>query len=414
MSISAYKISKVIIAAAAVLGLVSILFTIDIRIGTSTALAKPVVTVEMGPLEVWSNYSGEINSQQVTIITSKMLGRSTITELEEEGRQVEKGDVLARFDSAELEQKVIKFEREMTLATTSLDSLIQAKIPMELEELSSKIMEVKGRLGYEQTYLADSRRLLKEDIVSPQEVEKQQNKVKQLRMEHKSLTKQQRLTVEHLHPLAIKQAKAKVSAAEQELDLAKRQLSSSVILAPAAGVVVYKPLYFGNEYRTIRVGDSVFANQRFMVLPDMQSLEVNFFIPESELSRVAVNQDVVVRPISYSDAKLQGKITHISTAAQILPDKPQWQRYFRVSVAIERSDHQVRPGMSVVVHVLSYNNRDAIRIPRRVVNWDGKLPFVYLDQNGDKQKREITLGQANTEYIEVMDGLTPGDKVFIE
>lgn len=414
MSISIYKIGKVILATVAAVGLLSILFTVDVRIGPSTALAKPAVMVEMGPLEVWSNYSGEINSQRVTIVTSKMVGRSTITELEEEGKQIEKGDVLARFDSAELEQKVIKLERELTLASTSLDSLINAKIPMELEELSSKIMEVKGRLGYEKTYLADSKRLLKENIVSPQEVEKQRNKVQQLRMKYKSLSKRQRLTVEHLHPLAIKQARAKVSAAKQELDLAKRQLSNSVILAPARGVVVYKPLHFGNEYRAIRVGDSVYANQRFMVLPDMRLLEVNFYIPESELSRVAANQDVVVRPISYSDVKLQGKITHISTAAQKLPDKPQWQRYFRVSVAIEHSDRQVRPGMSVVVHVLSYNNRDAIRIPRRVVNWNGKLPFVYIDQNGEKQKQEITLGRANTEYFEVLSGLTAGDKVLTE
>ncbi len=414
MSISAYKITRIILVSVAVAAVVMLMLTVDIRVSPSTAAAKNVVMVETGPLEVWSNYSGEINSQRVTIIMSKMLGRSTITELEEEGRQVEKGDILARFDSAELEQKVIKLERELTLTTTSLDSLIQAKIPMELEELSSKIIEVKGRLAFEQTYLADSRRLLKEDIVSPQEVEKQNNKVKLLRMEHKSLTKQQGLTVEYLHPLAIKQAKAKVSAAEQELNLAKRQLSNSVILAPARGVVVYKPLHFGNEYRVIRVGDSVYANQRFMVLPDMQLLEVNFYIPESELSRVAVNQDVVVRPISYSDVKLQGKITHISTAAQKLPDKPQWQRYFRVSVAIEHSDRQVRPGMSVVVHVLSYNNRDAIRIPRRAVSWNGKLPFVYIDQNGEKQKQEITLGRANTEYFEVLSGLTAGDKVLTE
>ncbi|GBE08891.1 macrolide export protein MacA [bacterium BMS3Bbin11] len=414
MSIRAYKLLRIALVTVVLTALVLLMLTVDIRVSTSTAMAKPVVMVETGPLEVWSNYSGEINSQRVTVIMSKMLGRSTITELEEEGKQVEKGDVLARFDSAEIEQTIIKLEREHTLASTSLDSLINAKIPMELEELSSKMLELKGRLSYEQAYLADSRRLLKEKIVSPQEVQKQQSKVDQLRVNYKSVSKRHQLTIDHLNPLAIKQATAKVSAAEQELEIAKRQLSNSVIYAPARGVVVYNPLYFGNEYRSIRVGDPVYANQRFMVLPDMQLLKVNFYIPESELSRVGDGQDVLVRPVSNSETRLLGKITHIGTAAQKLPGKPQWQRYFQVTVSIEQSENEVRPGMSVVVHVRSYNNQNAIRIPRRVVNWDGKLPFVYLEQNGEKQKKDITLGQANTEYIEVIGGLVPGDKVFVE
>ncbi|HDH15578.1 MAG TPA: hypothetical protein ENG90_03740, partial [Gammaproteobacteria bacterium] len=201
MSIRAYKLLRIALVTVVLTALVLLMLTVDIRVSTSTAMAKPVVMVETGPLEVWSNYSGEINSQRVTVIMSKMLGRSTITELEEEGKQVEKGDVLARFDSAEIEQTIIKLEREHTLASTSLDSLINAKIPMELEELSSKMLELKGRLSYEQAYLADSRRLLKEKIVSPQEVQKQQSKVDQLRVNYKSVSKRHQLTIDHLNPL---------------------------------------------------------------------------------------------------------------------------------------------------------------------------------------------------------------------
>jgi RND family efflux transporter MFP subunit len=282
---------------------------------------------------------------------------------------------------------------------------------MELADLMASKTEVQGRLGYEKTYLRDSKRLLAEDIVSPQEVEKQQSKVDQLELEFESLKTRYKLTIEHLHPLAIQHARAKVSAAEQELELAQSQLSNSVVRAPTKGVVVYSSLHFGSEYRPVRVGDLVYANQHFMVLPDMQKLEVNFHIPESELSKQQEGQDVVVLPISYNDVRLHGKVTHISTAAQKRPNKPQWQRYFQVSVEIKQSDYAVRPGMSVVVHVLSYNKSDAIRVPRRMVSWSGKSPFVYIDQDGEKQYREINLGQANAEFYEVVAGLTIGDKV---
>ena len=46
-------------------------------------------------------------------------------------------------------------------------------------------------------------------------------------------------------------------------------------------MVVYRPLHLGVDYRTVRVGDSIYFNQPFMAIPDMRDVVVECSVPES-------------------------------------------------------------------------------------------------------------------------------------
>jgi multidrug resistance efflux pump len=132
--------------------------------------------------------------------------------------------------------------------------------------------------------------------VSEQELAQQQLKVDQLRAKAEKLETQLQLTREYLHPSALERARATLASAEQELKLARKQLENCTVLAPADGVVVYRPLNVGGEYRTARVGDLIFKNQPFMIIPDMRDLVVECQIPEAELSRLEVGREVYLTP----------------------------------------------------------------------------------------------------------------------
>jgi HlyD family secretion protein len=225
---------------------------------------------------------------------------------------------------------------------------------------------------------------------------------------------QLKLTTEYRHPAALKRAQAKLDTTEQELRLAREQVQSGVIRAPKDGVVVYKPLHLGSEFRTVRIGDSMYPNQPFMALTDMRDLVVHCDIPEADLSRVQEGKDAFIQPLAYPGLKLRGLVESVSPMAQNAPGRPTWEKFFHVVIGLVDAGPQVRPGMSATAHILSYHRQDAVTIPRAAVWWENGKPFGRVVTGSTHEVRPLKLGMADERSYEVVEGLQPDDAVLLE
>lgn len=372
-----------------------------------------LVAATNSTLSVWSTYSGKLEARRVEIILSRFNGSATIVDLAPEGQTVQAGDLLVRFDSSQVERDLLKLERDRALAISDLERMEMAELPLELRDLEAQLLEAQGDYESEQRYLEDSRSLLAEELVSPQELEQQKLKVEELKAKMEKLSTQLDLTRRYLHPAALSRAKATMASAEQEWRLARTQFSNCTVLAPADGVVVYRPLMIGGEFRTARVGDSIFKNQPFMILPDMSNLVVECQVPEAELSRVQIGAEVAINPLSYPDLRLRGRVESVGSMASAVADRPGWQRFFRVVVGLQDNDPRLRSGMSVMAQLLSYQKEQALLVPRTAVQREGDVAFVTVDQDGRRERRNLTLGWADLRHYEVLSGLQPGEHVVV-
>ncbi len=367
-------------------------------------------TIATGPIEVWTVYPGKLEARRVEVIMSKFNGSATIVELAPEGQPVKAGDLLVKFDSSQVERDLLKLQRDYQLAKSDLERIEKAELPLEMRELEAQRIEAEVSYEAEKQYLEDSRSLLAEDLVSAQELEQQKLKADQLKTQLEKLDQKIALTRDFLHPAALERARATLSSAEQELKLAKAQLANCSVLAPADGVVVYRPLHVSGEFRTVRVGDSIFKNQPFMIIPDMRDLIVEIQIPEAELARVEIGRTVRVVPLSYPDLVLPGTVETVGSMATIVADRPGWQRYFRAVIGLTESDPRLRSGMSVQAEILSYGNDNAILIPRNFVHMNGNEATARVAGSPDRTQ-PLRLGWADINNFEVLDGLKPGDIV---
>jgi len=375
---------------------------------------KQTTVIEDGPFSVWSVYAGKVEARSAVTIMSKFDGMATIVDLAAAGEKISKGDLLVRLDSTKLERELLKLENEYALAKTDIESLVNARIPLDIREKEVELLKVQGELDAEGQYLKNNLKLAEEDLISVDEVKKQQRKVDKLKSRLEYLEIELDLTRKYLNPLAIEQANSKLSAAEQALAHTKRQLKNTVIRAPREGVVVYKPLNISGEFRTIRIGDSVFANQIIMVLPDLSDLVTHIEVPEAELSAVKEGNEVIVRPLAYRELALKGIVEHISSVAQSVSSRPTWQRFFHVTIGLNDVDARIRPGMSATAHILSYDRTKATQVPRRAVLWVAGKPMVEVQQGFSFIQREIRVGLANNTHYEVIEGLESGDTVSIK
>jgi HlyD family secretion protein len=371
------------------------------------------VRIGRGPARVWTTYDGQLESRQVRDIMSNLGGSATIVEIVPEGTVVKPGDLLVRLDSSQFDRDLLRLERDYALAAADLSSLTNAKLPLEIRDLESRFMTAQSQLAAEQQTLADTEELVKEGLLSDLETKKQLAKVAAVRSQADNAAQQVILTRDHVLPASVEAARAKVASAEQELKLGRDQVAQCVIRAPAAGYVVYKPVHVGTEFRTVRVGDSVFKNQPFMSLPDLGDLVVNIDVPESELSLVRTGMIAAIEPSAYPNMRLDGIVESVGSMAQSKTDRPAWQKFFRVIIGLKHSDPDLRTGMSVAAQVLSLDEKDTVLIPRLAVRWEQGRAFCEVRRAGKSESQQLRLGTATEQSFVVLDGVKPGDEVAL-
>jgi HlyD family secretion protein len=395
-----------------------------IHILTAVALAMAVVSCRReaatrsviaarGPLAVWSVYDGRLDARNVELITSGFSGSAIVDEVASEGSHVQKGDPLVRFDSSNVERDIVKLERDAALAKAEVESSRNARMPMEIREIELQLIDARANHDAEKQYLNDSIELMKDALVSEQEIEQQRLRVSQAQSRMKQIEMQQLLTTKYLHPLKLERAQATLDAADQELALARAQLTNCTVTAPSGGMVVYRPLHLGTEYRTVRVGDTIFKNQPFLAIPDMDDIIVDCHVPEAELSRVNKGAKALITSLAYPDMVLEAQIESIGTMAQTLPGRSSWQKYFRVVIDVDGVDERLRSGMSVQIRILSYENDDALLLPRSAIWWRDGRPHCRVAAPGGGKARPIKVGRASATHYEVVEGLTAGTRVLL-
>jgi HlyD family secretion protein len=371
------------------------------------------VKVEGRPFEVWSVYEGVLEARKVETISPRVRGAVVVEELAPEGAAVRRGDIIARFDSGESERDIARLERDYAAAAAEVESLENATHPLALRDLESRLLDARAQCQAEEQYLTDLQALLDEGLVSTQEIRQQEIRVESARKQVSNLETQLDLTQKYLHPLALERAHAAADTLKQELDMARERLSNCVVRAPVDGLLSYRPVSVGGEFRNVRVGDTLYRNQTFMVIPKMDDPIVQISVPEAELSRVQVGRSAIITPVAYPDLRLEGLVESVGSIAQSVAGRPLWHKFFQVTVALKQRDERLRSGMSVRVNILTHSTPSAIVIPRTAVRWDGAQAWCLVVRGSKEERRHLELGVYSDREVEVLNGLRAGERVIV-
>jgi HlyD family secretion protein len=341
-------------------------------------------------------------------------GPATLVEIAADGTAVKQGDVIARFDSSQWERDLLRLERDYTVAREDFSGLSHAKLPLEEREMEMRVADARREHANEMATFADSRELQKESLVSEEEVRQQEIRVSLAAARLESLEQERDLTRQYLHPAAMERARAALSSALQELHLARAQVSNCAARAPCDGIAACQPLALSGEFRPARVGDTLFKNQVFMTVSDMEDLVFRCEVPEAELNRIRPGAEAVVRVLAFPDMTLTGQVESIGAAARTVMGRANSQKFFSMAVRMGSADRRLRSGMSAQGRILSYSNPRAALIPRAAVWWEDDQAFCnrWSGSSGGV-KTAVRIGMADETRFEALDGVRPGDRVVI-
>ena len=183
-----------------------------------------------------------------------------------------------------------------------------------------------------------------------------------------------------------------LSLIDQNLEFLRENLQNLVIKAPIDGQL---------SGLSVEIGQTKQRGERIAQIDVLESFKVRARIPEHYVSRVG--------------AGLRGTFTHAGKehAIEVFKIYPEVSNgEFDVDLRFTGEKPEVRRGQTFQVRVQLSDDLQAVMLPRGPFFQDTGGQWVYvIDADGKATKREVKLGRQNPDMYEVLEGLTPGDRV---
>jgi len=171
------------------------------------------------------------------------------------------------------------------------------------------------------------------------------------------------------------------------------------VLAPLGGTVVQRKVGPG-QYITAGATDPVF------VIGDLSTVWLTAFVRESEVTSVAVGQDISFTVLSSPGRLYRARVDYV--AAAIDPAN----RRLLVRATIDNADGSLKPEMFANVTIYSGGGRPAIGVPKQALIYEGDQVRVWVVHDDKSiELRPIKVGLTNRDLVEVKDGLAANEKI---
>lgn len=324
--------------------------------------------------------------------------------LAEDGSRVRAGDVVIRFDPAEVEKQLVEAADE--LASARLEARKQRA------EDTAEIRKLEQDLDLAREELKNSRQFQKKDETVFSRSEIVESEIDQeLAIQKEEHARGSRGRRETLGKAGLEILGIRMRQAEARIQRARQSLAALSVTAPHDGVLVLKRGWRGE---TARVGDQVWNNQVLAEIPDLSSMEAEVFVLEADAGGLTPGRPAAVVLEARPGAEHAARIARVEALA-----KPRFRgspvQYFGVVLTLERTDPRImKPGQRVRATLNLDERPKALTVPRQAVfEREGKMVVYRQKAGGELEPVEVTLGPGSAGRVVVESGLRPGDVVAL-
>ena len=401
-----YMKKKIVVIVIALAVIVSAFFLLSV---SKETISYITVEAQKGPFEVLIYTTGQIeaeNSENI-LVPEELGGRNVriyeikITDLIEEGSQVEKGDYVGSLDHKAVEEVLVNARLELE---QSLNEFEDAKMDSNLNLSNSRDQIVNAREQVEQMQIILDESLYESPAVirkAEMDLEKAKRTYTQ-EIKGYALRQQQASTRVNRSQVNLNQREARVS----ELEVAYRALN---IYAPRSGMLIYAKDRFGQK---IRIGATV---SRWMpiiaTLPDLTQMISVTYVNEIDISKVRPGQKVTLGIDAFPEKQLEGEVITVANIGQLMSRSD--AKVFEVRIRIFGSDPELRPAMTTSNVIQTGSYADEIFIPSDAIFQNDSSRFVFLKKNNLIVRQIVDSGDENENFTIIRKGLDEGDRLLI-
>ena len=312
--------------------------------------------------------------------------------LVEDGAMVEAGDLIAVLSNTNLQLEVLGREAAVT---EQLNNMRTIELQLEQNRLAHKrnLVEIDYQVTRLSREIQRQRELLTNNLVSQSTIDQLQDELTYYR-NRRDVTLESQATDARLQEQQLVQLRAAGEQLQAGLGFARKNLEDLSVRAPVAGKL---------SGFNIEIGQSITRGGRLGQIDDPDGYKLNARIDEYYLGRVDLELPAIAE---HNGRELELRV------AKIYPQVNEGN--FEVDMTFDQQPEGLRRGQTLQTRLTLGDNTDAILIPNGAFYQEtgGKWVFVVAPDGSEAIKRNVRLGRRNSEFIEVLDGLEPGERVI--
>jgi HlyD family secretion protein len=384
-------------------------------IARATAATAELVTAAQGEVESAVDSSGKVVSNLDVDIKCRASGE-VINLPFDISQTVKKGDLLCQLDPTDGRLAVRSAEAVVAQSSAKLaqskNDLEQAKLALDTSRRKAQATLAAAKVKADNLRAKADRQneLIQQALGSKEEMENAQTDAAVAENDYQSAQiaidelKQQEVQIQFKEQ-AVKMAEAQLQSDQITLDTQQQQLAYTTVTAPLNAVVSALNVQKGTIVASGMSGFS--GGTTIMTLSDMSRVFIIATVDESDIGGVRVGQKARITLASFPNQSFEGAVVRIAITGVNSSNVVT----FEVKVEVlDKRKGLLRPQMTGNVTIVEEQRQDVLTVPSSVVTRDGGRTVVTM---ADGQRREVKLGLQGAENVEVLWGLSAGEKVRV-
>lgn len=343
--------------------------------------AYATAPVQRGDLRVTVSATGNLQPTNEVEVGSELSGLVTEVNVDNNDR-VRKGQVLARIDTARLQDAIAR-------SKASLQSAIAG-----VAQAEATAQQAQAALAR----LEEVHKLSGGKVPSPAEFDTAR--------------------AEHARAVAgVRTAKAGVAQAQAQLSSDQTQFSKALILSPVTGVVLSRQVDPGQT-----VAASFNAPVLFQIAEDLSTMRLEVKVDEADVGQVAAGQDATFQVDAFPGRTFPARVERVDVGANAGSGTASGNASntvvsYTAVLTVDNDDSTLRPGMTATAEIVTSERRNVLLVPNAALRFSPDDSAANRERSGvtkvlmpgpprgtaGNKTREVQIGRGSAQQVYVLD-----------
>ena len=416
-----------------------------LKMYSNAAMSVTSYVVDRGEIVRTLEINGNVESENSKSFYADIDGRIA-TVYVKEGDRVKKGDLLAAYDNARIDELIELTNMSAAVDQESYNSALQSDsrvaglnaeakrnlkvLDTQINDYQAAITQLESDIAYKRAQIADHGAVLqisliewsdKPDSEEYEELQKQiASNTAEMQSNYEVIEMQKQLNELSAHLAACREYKAEMTSQKASTVTATMTAADKDKLEAVKALNEFEAQKKIEELEEAKKGiradfdgvvsavnvteDSYVAKGGLLLTIDStETVMVRLNVNKYDIVNLHPEQSACV---SIKGKDYSGRVERISnkTAANDIG--------VDVEIKLDQPDEDIILGLEAKAKVNTASVNDAIRIPMDALNYDEKGDYVYIAGDKKAVKKYIETGMQNDDMIEVLSGLNAGDCVI--
>ena len=215
----------------------------------------------------------------------------------------------------------------------------------------------------------------------------------------------------------LEDAEYNYDTAQSTLEEANSDANETIITAPISGVVVGEPKTAGTM--AVQGSDNPTVIMR---IADLSKKQIKAKVDETDIGNIRIGQEATFTVDAFTDKKFTARVSKISqtdvtnswdtSSSASSSSSGTSVIYYYVTLDVDDPENLLLPAMTARVVINTADRNDALVVPLSTLKTDsaGSYVLVLMD-DGTQEQRHVETGIYSDEYVEILSGLSEGERV---